>query len=222
MSGGPFCDGFIKACNAVNQVPRLHPPVFCLNYYEVVKFAPSKGRYQVKERLTAHTGLEVALRKASVSRDSSAALSWWSHAWLGTHVQVASSLKLRCCWAHAWAENTALFCTLTASCNPQSSSCSQKTNGTSWVPSQQCCRWHKSHLLTRASWALILCHSVPRWAPHNRKQSDLKDPLCELRQCHLIGIPQPWTRIWSTLWLPKATVSCQSQYGPLGDDATPS
>lgn len=75
MSGGLFCDAFIKACNAVNQVPRLHPPVFCLNYYEVVKFTPSKGRYQVKERLTAHTGLEVALRNASLSRDSSAALS---------------------------------------------------------------------------------------------------------------------------------------------------
>lgn len=75
MSGGLFYDGFIKACNAVNQVPRLHPPVFCLNYYEVVKFAPYKGHYQVKEHLTAHTGLEVALRKASFSRDSSAVLS---------------------------------------------------------------------------------------------------------------------------------------------------
>lgn len=75
MSGGLFCYGFIKAGNAANQVPRLRPPVFCLNYYEVVKFAPYKGRYQLKERLTAHTGLEVALRNAPVSRDSSAVLS---------------------------------------------------------------------------------------------------------------------------------------------------
>lgn len=139
----------------------------------------------------AHTDLEVAPGTASVSSESSAVLSWWSHAWPGIHVQMASSLRLRCCWACAQTESAAPLCTLTVSCNPQWSSCSQRKNGTGCVPLRPCCRQHKSHLLTLLtwpSWVLNLCHPLrqvsscsPWWGKTGWSQRST-------RECYLIEV----------------------------------
>lgn len=125
-----------------------------------------------------------------------AALRWWSHAWLSSHVWVALMLLLRCCWACTCAEGIGLLCTLTISCNPQLSSCSQK-NGTNWVLLWQCCRWHKSQWLIRPSWALILFHPLPML--HKMKKNRV------ILTIHPLNLgaeffPWSWIRIWSLFW----------------------
>lgn len=115
--------------------------------------------------------------------------------------RVALLLRLRYCKACTWAEVTVLLCTLTISCNPQLSSCSQKS-GMNWVPSRQCCWWHKSQWLTWPFWALILFHPLPMLRKMKKNRVILSiHPL----NLEAEFFPWSWIRIWSLFWFSRAS-----------------